>query len=377
MSTRAGSGSVSLGISDQAPPAMPWRRAAGRLARWVATTVASAGVVLAFVALARASSRPGAGALRNGPLRADHVISHRPADDCNYVGAPPAQPGDVWMDAIPSGFLLTFTADGFWLPMCVNSFSDASASVACRMLGFQGASTHFNSQLHNASAHGLAPGVMCTGSETTLAECNSDPDFEKSWSECRRYPEEMAVKLTCYGDIAARRENHYELAKRFTAELKTAVRRCGSSQVLTDLMEEIGADGDALSLPRVGSGGGGGTAGSSDSALGKILGPILGAVGGIGIAAGTAAGTRAHGQNGADAAQLRTPLVASADRGQATPLPFGYEATARQAEAGGGTACSCSLVADLRELANLHGDGLLTGDEYSVAKSRLLAARVL
>jgi hypothetical protein len=289
-----------------------------------------------------------------GPLRSEHILSHQPADDCNYVGAPAPKPGDVWMDSTPSGFLLTYTSDGFWRPMCVNSFSDDTASVACRMLGFQGASNHYNAQLRNATQHGLAPGVTCKGRETSLDECASDPDFEKGWSDCRRYPEAMAVRLTCYGDIASRRENHYLLAERFTHDLKIAVRRCGSSQVLSGIMGAIdGEDAEQDDQPdKLGgarSGAASDGAGGGNDKLGKILGPIFGAAGAIGTAAGAAAGT-ANQRNGAG---MQQQAVGSAQ---------------------GSAECSCSLVGDLRALADMHGQGLLTLDEYGRAKSRLLAS---
>lgn len=339
-------------------------RAPSVVHRWrqAVTVGVCGGAVLALALFSTAAPRPVA--LRIGPLRADHVISHRPADDCNYVGAPEAQPGDVWMDSMPSGFLLTYTSEGHWLPMCVNGFSDASASVSCRMLGFQGASTHFNSQLHNASVHGLAPGVSCQGSETTLADCARDPDFEKSWSDCRKYPEAMAVHMTCYGDIASRRENNYELAQRFTPELKTAVRKCGSSQVLTNLYEDIRGAPAAASGTQRGSRGGASSASSSssNSNLGKILGPVLGTAGGIGIAAGTAAGARNNDQ-------LRMPLTGGADGTPAATLPIGYSA---QTTGDGSCPCARSIVADLRELAKMRDDGLLTQEEYTLAKARVL-----
>lgn len=349
------------------PHASAGRRRRHRLAAAVCACAGLSFALLAFGGAARPSR------LRAGPLSADHVISHRPADDCNYVGAPAAQPGDVWMDATPAGFLLTFTAEGYWLPMCVNGFTDISASIVCQMLGFQGASTHFNSQLHNASLHGLAPGVACSGSETTIASCARDPDFEKSWSDCRRYPEAMAVKLTCYGDIAARRENNYELGKRFTPELKTAVRRCGSSQVLTGLMNDIRngvpIGGDERGASRSGPLGstvepGGGAQGAEEqqqNKLGKILGPVLSIAGAVGAVAGGVAGS--HHQ------QLDAQGPAAARSVGAEPAALGSRGPAA------GCSCPRSLVGDLHELAAMRGDGLLTQEEYSLAKGRVLGSQ--
>ncbi|KAJ1625183.1 hypothetical protein T492DRAFT_844149 [Pavlovales sp. CCMP2436] len=302
---------------------------------------------------------------RGGPLHSDHIISHQPADDCNYVGAPDPQPGDVWMDETPSGFLLTYSHEGYWLPMCAIQFSTPGASVACRMLGYQGASVHYNSQLHNTSILGLAPGAVCTGQETSLAMCGQDPDFEQSWSDCRKYPESMAVRLTCYGDIASRRENHYELGDKFSDDLKTAVRRCGSSQVLTGLIEEINekmatSDGSIhfgnvfhASHESVGAAA---TSSSNSDQLGKILGPVIGGLAVIGTTAGAAAGS-----GGARHSVGSQPSPSS--------QPLGGSQQASQ------PGWSSSLVADLRELASMRGEGLLSEQEFDLAKSRLLEAR--
>jgi hypothetical protein len=174
----------------------------------------------------------------------------------------------------------------------------------------------------------------------------------------------MALRLSCYGDISAAAANNYQLSKLFTPELKTAVRKCGSSSVLTTLMAEIfgvGAEGGDAETeperapPRVGAGAGG------DGRRGAVLGPVLGGMAALGSAVGASVGSREQQQH-----------------------RLGDAAAAAGGGGGGVAECaSCcaerqtgqSLVEDLRALAVMHSDGLLEVEEYSLAKHRVLASR--
>jgi len=356
--------------------------------------VVAVALLMGLVAFAGLGLRKGGDAARHrdhhGPL-SDHVLFEAPIAECSYIGVPEPMPGDVWMDSYPTGFLLSYGPDGRWLPMCANGFSHNSALIACRMLGYQGAASHYNAQLRNATRSGLHPGVACQGHETSLSECDEDPNFAQSWSECSLYPGSMALRLSCYGDIAPSPEFDYQLAGLFTPELKVAVRRCGSSQVLSNLVARVHEN--------MGASGGGGEAAGHDEAYDlAAAGTIHDWQGGHGNRSGVVdshpqpalASAPIASSQPQDSSPMELPAWTGAadvagvevlglvhagadaltdgDGGRASASP-----SSSFPQDAGAASCSCpTLVADLRELANMHFVGMVDDDEYVAAKRLLL-----